>query len=161
MNRKRALLSLLVLAALSLAGCGSANSAHASAYQAAQLDESGNIVIQKADITSDATFLNYDSNGVTVQLLAVRADDGTVRLAYNTCQSCNPSPRAYFVQQDDQFICQNCGNRYSAEDIGLTALGCNPTTVDGVTETADTITIEKAYLDSSASRFTNWQGPTE
>lgn len=161
MNRTIVSFAAAILAVFSLGGCGrKSDTAQSAAYQAAQLDESGNIVIQKADITSDATFLNYDGGGVTIQLLAVRAGDGTVRLAYNTCQSCNPSPRAYFVKQGDKFVCQNCGNQYSAEEVGLAAFGCNPTTVDGVTETTDTITINKADLDSNATKFTNWKGPT-
>ena len=31
-------------------------------------------------------------------------------MAFNTCQVCNPSPKAYFVQNGKNFICQNCKN---------------------------------------------------
>ena len=77
------------------------------------------ITIQTGDIGTDATYINYDAGGLTVQLLAVQASDGTVRLALNTCQVCRGSPYAYFVQDGDWFIYQNCGNRFATTEIGI------------------------------------------
>ena len=54
------------------------------------------LVIQTEKIGTEASYFDYDANGTTVQVLAVRAADGTVRLAMNTCQVCNGSPYAYF-----------------------------------------------------------------
>ena len=63
-----------------------------------EADESGNIVIDTTNIGSKASFYNYDADGTTIRLFAVKASDGTIRMACNTCQVCNPSPKAYFVQ---------------------------------------------------------------
>lgn len=162
MNRKTAIFAVIILiVVLSLVGCSSKTSDAVKNFQSAELDENGNIVIQKDSITSDATYFNYEVDGITVQILAVRASDDTVRLAYNTCQVCNPSPKAYFVQQDGVFICQNCGNRFKTDVVGLSSFGCNPTTVSGLTETDETITIDSEAVESIAARFTYWSGPTE
>lgn len=54
--------------------------------------KNGQITIKKSELTKDASYINYKAGDVTVQLIAVIADDNTYRLSFNTCQSCNPSP---------------------------------------------------------------------
>ena len=91
-----------------------------------EADVSGNIVIDTTSIGSKASFYTYDAEGTTIRLFAVKASDGTIRMAFNTCQVCNPSPKAYFVQSGKNFICQNCGNSFSTDNIGKERGGCNP-----------------------------------
>ena len=152
-------LFVLISAALllSLAACG--GSSAEGGFRDAVLDDNGDIVIQEADITKNASYINYDAGGVTVQFLAVRAGD-SVRLAYNTCQSCSPSPRAYFVQDGDKLICQNCGQTFAAENVGQGGYGCNPAAVPNVVREDGTITIPAASALAVADRFVNWRGPT-
>ena len=159
-------LAALVSAALllGLTACGGTateggESAAGGGFQNAVLDENGDIVIQEADITEEAAYINYDAEGVTVQFLAIRAGDD-VRLAYNTCQSCSPSPRAYFVQNGDKLVCQNCGQTFAAENVGQGGYGCNPAAVPDAVRSDGTITIPAASALAAASRFANWQGPT-
>ena len=154
-------LFVLITAALllSLAACGGSKTA-GGGFQDATLDDNGNIVIQEENITKNATFINYDADGVTVQFLAVRAGDG-VRLAYNTCQSCSPSPYAYFVQDGDKLVCQNCGQTFAAENVGQGGYGCNPAAVPDAVSSGGTITIPAASALAVSNRFVNWQGPTE
>lgn len=45
----------------------------------------GKTVLDTTNITSDVTFVNYDSNGVIIQFIVVRGTDGEVRIAFNTC----------------------------------------------------------------------------
>lgn len=54
------------------------------------------LVIPKENITSIATFINYVVEDTTIQLIAVRGTDGEVRVSFNTCNVCSPSPNAYF-----------------------------------------------------------------
>lgn len=117
------------------------------------------LTLNTEDIGTQASFFDYDADGVRVQLLAVRASDGTVRLALNTCQVCNGSPYAYFVQDGDCFICQNCHNSFSSDDIGLESGGCNPVPVtsDDYTEADGLITVAHSFLEDNASRFENWK----
>ena len=125
----------------------------------AVLNDNGDVVINVADITENATFYEYDSNGTTIGLFAVKASDGTIRTALNTCQVCNGSPYAYFEQQGDSFQCQNCGNQFSLDMIGQERGGCNPVPITADDETVnDTeIIIPAKFLDENAERFTNWK----
>lgn len=126
---------------------------------AATLNEEGDVVIQIADITEKATFFEYDSNGTTIGLFAVKASDGTVRTALNTCQVCNGSPKAYFKQEEADFQCQNCGNLFSLDMIEQERGGCNPVPImaEEKTVTDTEIIIPATYLDENASIFENWK----
>ncbi|WMJ87859.1 DUF2318 domain-containing protein [Anaerocolumna sp. MB42-C2] len=138
----------------------SANTAEAAASsKKAALNDDGDVVINVADITENATFYEYDFNGTTMGFFAVKASDGTIRTALNTCQVCNGSPYAYFEQQGDSFQCQNCGNQFSLDMIGQERGGCNPVPITEDDEKAnDTkIVIPAKYFKDNAERFTNWK----
>jgi len=144
------------------------NTAENTTENAASIDESGvpatlnkdgDVVIQIADITEKATFYEYDSNGTPMGLFAVKASDGTIRTALNTCQVCNGSPKAYFKQQGDKFQCQNCGNIYSLDMIEQERGGCNPVPImmENKTVTDTEIIIPTTFLDDNAAIFANWK----
>ena len=120
-----------------------------------EADESGNIVIDITNIGSKATFYNYNADGTTIRLFAVKALDGTIRMAFNTCQVCNPSPKAYFVQNGKNFICQNCKNSFATDNIGNERGGCNPIpiTTDERIDGENTITITKQFIESYKENF--------
>ena len=120
------------------------------------LPAGSDLVIRTEEIGAEASYFDYDANGITVQVFAVRASDGTVRLALNTCQVCNGSPYAYFEQEGDAFICQNCGNRFASTAVGRMSGGCNPVpiTEETYTEQDGTITVPAAFLEDNAPRFT-------
>ncbi len=125
----------------------------------AVLNEDGDIVIKIADITEKAAFYEYDANGTTMGLFAVKAGDGTIRTALNTCQVCNGSPYAYFEQQDDSFQCQNCNNLFSLDKIEQERGGCNPVpiTADEKTVNDTEIIIPAEFMEENAERFENWK----
>ena len=126
----------------------------------ATLNENGDVVIKEADITDKATFIEYKSkDGITVGLLAVRASDGTVRTAFDTCQVCNGSSYAFFVQTDNVFLCQNCGNTFSLDLIEQERGGCNPIPImaEDKTVTDTEIIIPAALLEENAAMFENWK----
>lgn len=130
-----------------------------SGQNVAAADADG-VTFNASDITSTASFFDYDADGTTVELFAVQASDNTLRLALNTCQVCNGSPYAYFVQEGDDFVCQNCGNHFSSNQIGIAAgFGCNPipVTESDYTEEDGVITVSTAFLEENAKRFTNWK----
>ena len=120
-----------------------------------EADELGNIVIDTTNIGSKATFYNYNADGTTIRLFAVKASDGTIRMAFNTCQVCNPSPKAYFVQNGKNFICQNCKNSFATDNIGKERGGCNPIpiTTDERIDGENTITITKQFIESYKENF--------
>ncbi|MDF2608533.1 MAG: putative rane protein [Lachnospiraceae bacterium] len=125
----------------------------------AEVNENGDVVIPIEDITETATFYQYNSNGTDMALFAVKASDGTIRTAFDTCQVCNGSPYAFFKQQGDTFQCQNCGNIYSLDMIGKERGGCNPVPImsDEATVTDTEIIIPAQLLEENAVRFENWK----
>lgn len=119
----------------------------------------GDIVIDESEITETASFYDYDSDGTTIELFAVKASDGTARLALNTCQVCMGSPYAYFVQQGDNFICQNCRNAFARDSIGTVHGGCNPVplTEDNYEIQDGKITVAADFLEQYTANFINWK----
>jgi uncharacterized membrane protein len=116
------------------------------------------LVIQIADMTENALFFPVDIDGVRMEVLAVKAPDGSIRTAFNTCQVCYASGRGYFVQTGALLVCQNCGNRYRMSQVERRAGGCNPVPIfpANKTVTADTITISREYLGQAKAIFERW-----
>lgn len=119
-------------------------------------DEAGNAIINQDEITSKATFFIYTLNENTkVRLFAVKSSDGVIRTAFNTCQVCNPSPKAYFEQEGNNFICQNCGNSFPSNKIGIEKGGCNPIPItnDDKTIEGNKIIIKKEFIEQYKDNF--------
>lgn len=119
------------------------------------------LVIDTTNITSDVTFVNYDSNGVIIQFIVVRGTDGEVKIAFNTCQACNPSPRAYFVQEGEYLKCENCASLFHIDKIGVEKDGCNPIVVEEKEISENKIIITTDYADTLRDKFVNWNGIVE
>ena len=119
----------------------------------------GDMQIQKSEVTATVKFYPYTVDGVLIEVLALRAPDGTVRTAFNTCQVCYASGRGYYVQQGDVLVCQNCRNRFKASQVELIKGGCNPVpiTADLKTENANTITIAKSLFTEAKPLFLKWK----
>jgi len=118
------------------------------------------IVITKDTITDKAQFLPAKVGKTNLEVMAVKASDGTIRTAFNTCQVCNGSPRAYYKQEGDAVVCQNCGNRFSMDMIEAQRGGCNPIPImpDEKIDNGDTITIPGDFIAQNSSLFTaNWK----
>ena len=147
---------LLLLTALFLFSCGKSDG-----FKTVKADTDGNIHIPVSDITETATFYNYHANGTTVQLVALRDAAGEVHAAFNTCQSCSPSPKAYYQQKDDELICQNCGFDFTPEQVGVVSGGCNPTPVQGLTESGGELIIPASSFEGMRDKFLRWGGPTK
>lgn len=122
-------------------------------------NENGELVINKADITETASFYAYDKLDTYMEVLAVKASDGTIRTAFNTCQVCYASGRGYYVQEGNVLICQNCGNRFKMDEVEVARGGCNPVPIfkDWKTENDSTITITKDIFVEAEGIFANWK----
>ncbi len=134
-----------------------ANSDNANS-DTAESDGQG-ITINKDEITEVATFFPYQSGDTDMEVIAIRATDGTVRTALNTCQVCFDSGRGYYKQDGDVLVCQNCGNRFSVDQVEVVKGGCNPVPIfdDQKTETDDTITISDDVLAQYKTLFSEWK----
>jgi uncharacterized membrane protein len=119
------------------------------------------IVIKKKDIGPIAKFYPYVYDGKNMEIFAVKAADGTIRTALNTCQVCYSSGRGYYKQEGGVFVCQNCGNRFRVDQVEKIKGGCNPIPIlpEGKTDLGDSIGISKAYLAAVAPYFNAWRRP--
>jgi hypothetical protein len=117
------------------------------------------LVIQTAEITQNAVFYPVDVGGTRLEVLAVRAPDGTIRTAFNTCQVCYGSGRGFYKQQGTTLVCQNCGNRFRMSQVEVRSGGCNPVPIfkDNKMVTDTAITIRKEYLQKAKGIFARWR----
>ena len=130
-----------------------------STSEAVEIAAGESLVIPLADITEDAVFIPVTVDGTELEVIAVRDSTGRIGTAFNTCQICYSSGRGYYVQQGDVFVCQNCGNQFTADQIGLEAGGCNPwpVTEDQRTVTGDAVEISYDVLSANKAIFANWK----
>jgi uncharacterized membrane protein len=117
------------------------------------------LVIQISDITENALFYPVDIDGTRIEVLAVKAPDGTIRTAFNTCQVCYGSGRGFYLQQGTVLVCQNCGNRFRMNQVERQAGGCNPVPIFAANKTVTntTITISQEYLRQAKRIFSGWK----
>jgi uncharacterized membrane protein len=117
------------------------------------------LVIKTAEVTENAVFYPVDIEGARIEVLAVKAPDGTIRTAFNTCQVCYGSGRGFYKQQGTVLVCQNCGNRFRMSQVGVRSGGCNPVPISAanktVTDTA--ITISRDFLKEAKGIFARWK----
>lgn len=160
------LLSLTACSASVGAGANNAGNVDNSVDSTAAADESQtasggeNLVIATSEISETATFYPLTVDGTAMEVFAVKAPDGTIRTAFNTCQVCNGSPLAYFVQTGDTVQCQNCGNKFPMSRVGIESGGCNPVPIfdSDRSSTGESITISYDILQANAYRFPdNWK----
>lgn len=125
----------------------------------AQLNNAGDLVIPISGISKTATFYPVTVDGTKLEVLAVKAPDGTIRTAFNTCQVCYDSGRGYYKQSGDVLVCQNCGNRFPLSAVEVEKGGCNPVPIFDEDKTIDTatISIHADYLKLATQIFQNWK----
>ena len=144
MNKTKYLLiacaTLLIITAgfyLGKSASGSASDQASDTYEVV----GDNIVIDKSAITSTASFIPYKLADNYMEVIAIKASDGTIRTALNTCQVCFDSGRGYYNQSGDTLICNNCGNVCGTDDIEVIRGGCNPMPDSGTAKTENDATI--------------------
>lgn len=162
--KKLIIISLSAIALLAVAfsikvpGSSSDNSSKKDDLRAEKVID-GDIVIPVSEISKTAKFYPAEIDGIELEALAVKAPDGSIRTAFNTCQVCYSSGRGYYVQEGDVLVCQNCGNRFAMDDVEVTRGGCNPVpiTEEYKTVSDDSITISKDFLAEATVIFQNWK----
>lgn len=137
----------------------SAQDNHTNTSDAQEIKSGESLVIPTGDITETATFYPINVDGTTMEVLAVRAPDGTVRTAFNTCEVCYDSGRGYYKQEGSELVCQNCGNRFKTSQIEVQSRGCNPWPIfqEDKTVTDESVTISYDFLSASTKAFENWK----
>lgn len=119
----------------------------------------GDLVIRIAEVTNNAVFYPVDIEGTRLEVLAVRAPDGTIRTAFNTCQVCYGSGRGFYKQQGTVLVCQNCGNRFRMSQVEVRSGGCNPVPIFAANKTVTdtTIIVSEKFLKEVKELFARWK----
>ena len=122
-------------------------------------DEPNNLTIPAESITQNASFIPVEVDGTKMEVIAVRDSKGEIRTAFNTCQVCNGSELAYYKQSGNQLVCQNCGNRFSMDRVGVSAGGCNPYPIleNERTITDNNVIIPNSLLKKAKDIFASWK----
>lgn len=139
------------LSMLFVSGCGE---------QPEETYEPVDLVIPINQITADANFFGLEVNGLYMEVIAFQYGD-EYRTAFNTCQVCNGSRKAYFEPDGNELVCQNCKFRFELSEVGIETEGysCHPVPVPegGRTVTEDSITIPYETLVDYVSWFKYWK----
>ena len=111
-------------------------------------DVSGDsITIAADDLNTDkVSFIKVP--GSKIELIARKDEKGQARVALGTCQSCNGSPYAYYVQEGDELMCNNCGLTFPLDVIDESGSGCHPIMIDDaiITREGNDVTLDTAGL---------------
>ena len=97
---------------------------------AAELRTDGSLMIHADRLSTDKISFIRISENSRIELLARLGDDGTVKAALGTCQSCNGSPGAYYTQKGDELKCNNCGLTFPISVLDSPGGGCHPIMLD-------------------------------
>lgn len=155
MKQKISFIVILILIFM-ISGCAKSTNLSGKVTMAI-LDVNGNIIIDQNNITKDANFYSYQKENTKIEIIALKASDGTVRLAFNTCQACNPAKHAYFLQSGNYLVCQNCGTKIFIDDVGVATNGCNPIPILDKDKSfvGDSIVLARDFIESYRSKFIN------
>ena len=163
------LMGLLVslTAALLLVGCAAADGqkddvtkpVNTDAPAQTQAGDTDDLTINVSELSGTPEFFATEVNGTQMEIVALVASDGTVRTAFNTCQVCYSSGRGYYEAEGDELVCQNCGNRFTGDAVGVESGGCNPVPITEKNRTLQdgVITIPGALLNEASAIFKNWK----
>jgi uncharacterized membrane protein len=73
-----------------------------------------------------ARFYKFEDGGKEITFFAAKSADGSVRTAFDACDSCYKSKKGY-EQQGDKMNCKNCNQKFAINRLGPNASGgCNP-----------------------------------
>ncbi|MCL2210549.1 MAG: DUF2318 domain-containing protein [Treponema sp.] len=120
------------------------------------------LVIQISDIKEFIDFYPVEADGMQIEIMVVKAPDGSIRTAFNTCHYCyqrNNDPKAlgYFMQIPGPKLVSLCGTErmYTMDKIQLSSDACHPEplTAENRTVTASTLTITKEYFLKAKAMF--------
>jgi uncharacterized membrane protein len=161
-----AVLLALALSVTGLVGCSAAVEAPSAdtgaALQETEMTETGqaeDMIIPADELTGTPRFYATEVEGTPMEVIALLASDGSVRTAFNTCQVCYSSGRGYYKADGDELVCQNCGNRFVGDAVGIAGGGCNPVPIfeQERSERDDMIVISGELLANTRAIFENWK----
>jgi hypothetical protein len=98
-----------------------------------------------------AHHFTYMHEGRPIEFFVLKSKDGVVRAAFNACDVCYASRKGY-SQDGDHMVCNNCGQRFPADQINVVRGGCNPSPLDRTVQ-GDTLVITVEDILSGLDYF--------
>jgi len=115
---------------------------------------SGSEYIPLSEISENAKFYEYESNGAITRFFTVKANDGSIKTGFDACDVCYRNKKGY-SQEGNYMVCNNCGNRYPIIGLGTENKnpgGCwpgyLPSKIDG-----QNLVIKKSDIEKGRWRF--------
>lgn len=96
----------------------------------AELRGTDRLVIHAGSLSSETVSFIRIGEDSRIELVSRLGDDGTVKAALGTCQSCNGSPGAYYTQEGGLLKCNNCGLTFPISVLDSPGGGCHPIMMD-------------------------------
>ena len=126
-----------------------------SAENVTSIKKGGYLAIPIADLSQTASFYKAEIDGTEIELVALKDSKGNLRTAFNACQVCYSSGRGYYRQEGKYLVCQNCGNSFTIDQVGIASGGCNPWPIldSDRTVTDDEIQISYDVLKATADEL--------
>lgn len=93
-----------------------------------------------------------------VEIVALKDSRGNLRTAFNACQVYYSSGKGYYRQNGDYLVCQNCGNSFTINQVGIASGNCNPWPIldSDRTVTSDETQISYDVLKTTADELPNF-----
>lgn len=113
----------------------------------------GFVSIPLSEITNEAKWHEYDSEGTIIKFFVLKTNNGTIKTAFDACDVCYAEKKGY-RQEGDYMVCNNCGNRYPIDGLGgenRTPGGCWPGYLPNTLE-GDNVVIKKSDLENNLKR---------
>jgi len=107
------------------------------------------------EITKTISYYPVIIDDISIEVLAVRTSDGSIRTAFNTCERCYTSGKGYYIQEGSDVICQQCKMRFNIDSMGIEPGGCQPIPItdENRTVTDDLIRISYDVLAANMHWF--------
>ena len=120
-------------------------------FQSRQVDLGASVQISLSEITDQAKWYEYDLGEKNIKFFAVRAEDGSIRTAFDACDVCFAVGKGY-RQEGNDMVCNNCGLRFPINGLGTENRnpgGCWPGYLPNVVEGDNVLIKEKDLTDNS------------
>ncbi|MDD2852028.1 MAG: DUF2318 domain-containing protein [Desulfuromonadaceae bacterium] len=151
MNGKRSLVVTSVVIMALLIGAVSVWAFSFGKYEKVKANN-GVVTISAAKLSDKAHFYKIEEGGKEVAFFAVKAADGSIKTAFDACDSCYRSKKGY-EQQGDKMNCNNCNQKFAINKLGPNASGgCNPGFLPHQLN-GDTVSIKASDLKAGARYF--------
>jgi uncharacterized membrane protein len=136
---------------LVIAICVAVVIAVSSAPVVASVVQDSDVVIPIKNVTAQASIYPVQVNGEQLEVFAVKASDGSIKTAFNTCIVCYPLGNGYYSQDGTNLICQQCGTVFAIDSIGTVSGECNPIPIPDESKTVDSqyITVPYPFLQET------------